>query len=360
MRRMSNKVGIGIVGFGYMGNVHYEITRNRDDVDVIGIYDIDEQKRNHASEMGLGVYSNMNELLHDENIDLVIVATPNDKHAEICMEALKSKKNVLCEKPAVMNLAEMKAVIDCAKENGCLFTTHHNRRWDKDYLVVKKALNEKVIGNPTTIVSQTFGQRGICFGWRAIPENGGGMLYDWGIHLIDQMLTLFPDNKVTGVYCRLRNILTPEVDDYFELELEFDNEIVSHISVGTFALQDTPRWFVFGDEGTLRLDDFSGEVGGIRRMIHDENGLERIKSYKQKGGHLGPSRTMAPLAKENIEEIDLPMIEIKGNEFYDNLVKAIHGECTQIVTHEEMIRDFEIMDAAFNSAKTKSRMNVSI
>lgn len=346
----------GIIGFGYMGNFHLNRSRVVAGIEVIAAYDIDENKCQDAIEENLKTYDNLDEFLANSDIELVIICTPNDVHAELAIRSLNAGKHVLCEKPATLTVEELTAVIDCAKSNNKLFTIHQNRRWDKDYKVVQEVVNNKKIGQVTTIISQTFGQRGVCFGWRADDTKGGGMLYDWGIHLIDQLLMLFEGQKVISVYARLRSILTPIVDDYFEVELEFENDIVAHIRVGTFALQETPRWFVFADKGTLKLDDFSGTKGGISKIKDNIRGFHRVVPNKA----LGPSRTMAHLEKENLEDISLPYVEDTPLEFYHNLVAVINGEEESIVTYDQMIRDMRIIESVFESNRIKQRINVEI
>lgn len=348
-------VKIGIIGFGYMGNFHLNKFEKMDEVEVVCAYDIDEQHLRDAEESGLKAFNNVEAFL-EENIDLVVISTPNDVHAELAIKALNAKKHVLCEKPATMNVDELEKVLECANKNDRIFTTHHNRRWDKDFLVVKNVVDNKLIGDITTIESKTFGQRGVCFGWRADMEKGGGMLYDWGIHLIDQLLELYPDKKIISVYARLRSILTPVVDDYFELEMEFEDDIVAHISVGTFALQDQPRWYVFGDKGTLKLDDFSGKKGGAAKIKDTVRGFKRIK----KSETLGPSRTMAHLEKENIETIELPEVSADEFAFHKNLINSIKGTETPEVTHVDMLRDMKVLEAAFLSDRRNERISVDI
>lgn len=348
-------VKVGIIGFGYMGNFHLNKFEKMDGVKVVSAYDIDEDRLSDARESKLDAYDDLEKFLRSE-IDLVVIATPNDVHAELSMAALNAGKHVLCEKPATMTVQELEDVLACAKKNDRIFTTHQNRRWDKDYLVVKEIVENKAIGDLTTIESKTFGQRGVCFGWRADPEKGGGMLYDWGIHLVDQLLMLFPNQKVISIYARLRSILTPIVDDYFELELEFENDVVAHISVGTFALQEQPRWFVFGDKGTLKLDDFSGTIGGAAKIKDVVRGFNRVK----KSANLGPSRTMAHLEKESIETLELPQTKEQTFTFHQNLLDAIGGSASTFVTHEQMIRDMKVIEAAFESSEKQEKLRVCI
>lgn len=348
-------IKVGIIGFGYMGNFHLNHFRGVEGVDVVSAYDIDSEKLLDAKDEGLLFFSSIDDFLR-QDLDLVVVATPNDSHKDLVLACLNSGKHCLCEKPVAMNVQELDEMIACAKKNNRIFTVHQNRRWDKDYLVVKEAVASGKIGDVTTIISQTFGERGVCFGWRAIPEKGGGMVYDWGIHLFDQLLMLFGEKKIVGVYARLRSILTPSVDDYFEVELEFEGDIVAHVAVGTFALQRLPRWFVFGDKGTLKLDDFSGEKGGISKIKDNIRKVKRVYACSSQG----PSRTMAHLEREDIEEIELPKVERDELYFHRNLVASISGRANVEVKFDEMRRGMLLIQAVFESSKKGEKVRVSI
>lgn len=349
-------VKAGIIGFGYMGHFHLKRSLEVEGIEVIATYDISEEKMQEAKSEGLLIFDTVDELLCLKELSLIIICTPNNFHKFYAIKALEAGKNVLCEKPATMNAEEAKEIVACADRNGKFFTVHQNRRWDKDYLVVKEVYASQEIGEFTTINSWTYGQRGVCYGWRADSISGGGMLFDWGVHLIDQILQLYAGHRIKKVYGRLVSVLTPVVDDYFEVKLIFDNDVCANISVGTFALQPTPRWFVFGDRGTLKLDDFSGTEGGVARIKGSVKGFESVKGHKS----LGPSRTMAHLEPENLETLVLPVIEDKTYEFYKNLVLAVRGEAEPCVKHEEVIRLMEVVDLIFKSSERGEMLTVDL
>ena len=336
----------GIIGFGYMGHFHLKRTRELGE-EVVAVFDIDEEKRREAEAEGMMAYDTLEAFLADDRIDLVYICTPNNVHAELSIAALDAGMNVMCEKPVTMNSRELEACIQAAERNHKIFVSHQNRRWDIDYLKVKKVVDSGDIGRITTIISRVYGQRGVCFGWRADPVQGGGMLYDWGIHLIDQMLCMFRGHKVVGIYADLKSILTPAVDDTFELDMRFDDETEAIIQVGTFSLQDLPRWFIYGDRGTMKLEDFSGVEGGMARIRENVSGFDSVF-----GKHdIGPSRTMAPLQPEYIEKLDIPDVDTDPTEYHKNLFAAVEGKAVPIVTWDEMRRDMKVIDAAFESAK---------
>lgn len=339
----------GIIGFGYMGHFHYDkMLAFPERIQAVAVYDIAETARAEAVEKGMWAYEDLEAFLN-EDLDLVIIATPNQWHAGYTIAAMRSGKHVVLEKPAVMNVKEMEDIIACEKETGRLFTVHHQRRHDMDFQIVSQIVKSGEIGNVTTIESRVMGERGVCFGWRADPEYGGGMLYDWGVHLIDQLLQLFEGQKVHSVHARLMSILTPAVDDYFELTMEFDKDVCARVLVTTFALEKLPRWFVFGDRGTLELQDFSGTIGSAKKIRQEIQGYESVLGKK----NLGPSRTMAPLAPEYLQNIKLPEPVEESMEYWKNLLDAVENGKTPEVKSEEILRVMKVVDCAFRSSQEK-------
>lgn len=344
----------GIIGYGYMGKWHHNRIGQIEGIEVTSACDILEARRGEAAQAGLAAFEDIGQFLA-QGLDLVIVATPNDAHSPCCIAALRAGCNVLCEKPVALNLAEFDRMIAVSRQAGKLFTVHQNRRWDADYLVVREAIRSGSIGNPVAIESRVHGERGVVFGWRAEPQAGGGMLYDWGVHLIDQILCMFPERRVTHVFARLKSVLTPLVDDYLKVEMLFDGGLEAHVEVGTFALQKMPRWFVYGDRGTLKLDDFTGKTGGLSK-IRREPGEDLHFDERHVGG---PSRTMAPLTPEDIVRLDIPAVEDRSLLFYRNLVGALRGTEKPAVTPESVRRTMAVIDAAFASGRRNNVVELS-
>lgn len=131
-------IGGAVIGYGGMGNFHAEKMQSVDGIRLVGVYDIDPERNRLAEERGIRAYASRAELLADPAVELVTVATPNDVHKEIVIDALAAGKNVICEKPVAMDSAELEEMIAAANRYGRLFTVHQNRRWDEDYLTVKK------------------------------------------------------------------------------------------------------------------------------------------------------------------------------------------------------------------------------
>ena len=222
------KIKLGVIGFGGMGKWHAQ-NAPRAGVEIAGVCDIAEEKQREAVQMGYKLYKTADELLADPEVNTVILTVPNYLHKEMCIKAAKAGKNVITEKPAAMNVQELDEMEAACREAGVFFTSHQNRRWDKDMLIVKKAYEEGLLGNIFTIESKLHSGNGYMHEWHLYKKYGGGMIYDWGVHLIDQILFMMLGVKVKSIYADIKNVLHEEVDDYFKIIMKMNNGITAHI-----------------------------------------------------------------------------------------------------------------------------------
>ncbi len=334
-----------IIGFGGMGSFHAQQIKQIDSIEVTGVYDINPQRVQAGVELGYKGYKSLEECLSDST-EVVIVATPNNFHKDISIEALKAGKHVICEKPVMMNSNELKEVLRVSMDTNRLFTVHQNRRWDKDYRIVKEAIDKKLIGTPFYIESRVQGSRGVPGDWRCVKEAGGGMLLDWGVHLLDQLLWMV-DSPVTEIYAHLLSVKFKDVDDNLKIMLKFQNGLSALIEVDTYTFIPLPRWHVSTDAGTLVINDWDCN-GKILKANMVEFKWEEGIVYTS----AGPTKTMAPRPVETIEELPLPIVEPDCKDYYANVAKAIRGEEKLIVTPAQAMRVMRIIDAVFESAKS--------
>ena len=164
----NKKIGFAVIGYGGMGSWHASTCADdfKDTAELIGIYDIKPERRAAAEAEGIHAFSSREELLADERIDLVTVATPNDVHKEIAIAAMAAGKNVISEKPVALSQEELEEMIAASKKYGKLFTVHQNRRWDPDFKCVQKILADNELGKVFRIESRVQGSRGIPGDWR--------------------------------------------------------------------------------------------------------------------------------------------------------------------------------------------------
>ncbi|HBQ63666.1 MAG TPA: gfo/Idh/MocA family oxidoreductase, partial [Clostridiales bacterium] len=279
---------LGIIGYGGMATWHHKNSGRVEGLTCTAAYDISPERLKVARESGLDTYSTLDSFLENGDFDIVLVATPNNFHKELAVAAMNSGRHVVCEKPVAMSSAELQEMMDAAEKNRVIFTVHQNRRWDKDFLIVKKAIEDGLIGKPYTIESRVHGARGVIHGWRAYKVAGGGMILDWGVHLLDQIMFMIRE-RVVNVFARLHSIKTPEVDDYFKVILTFESGINAQVEVGTFCLKSLPRWYVNGDQGSIYINGWNADGGIIRTR---DSVMEWQEEIVQTAA--GPTRTMAP------------------------------------------------------------------
>ena len=345
---------IAIIGYGGMGGFHaekslrrYNDTNPEHILEVAGIYDINEERLKIAREKGFYCYSSAEEIWADESVTAVVIATPNDVHLPYVLAAAKAGKHIVVEKPAGLNLDEVRQMYDAAEAAGVLFTPHQNRRWDDDYLTVKNFVSSGELGRCYRIESRVMGANGIPGSWRKIPEQGGGMMLDWGVHLIDQMLC-FAEGKITSVFCTYSYEEGEPVEDGFNLEVKFESGLTYRIVVDTNCFFELPRWRMCCVDGTAAITNwrnFKVEGKATRCLIRKDDKLEGVSAGN------GFTKTMAARRSETVEEVEIPVIRGEKPAFYKNFVNAIMNGEPLIVKREQIERLFWIMEFAKRSAE---------
>ena len=347
---------IAIIGYGGMGSWHCRCIKDNFENDVVkGICDVRPERCELAKENGYHVYNSLDEILKDEEITLTVVATPNDSHKNIAIKCLKAGKNVVLEKPATLSAAEFEEVVQVANETGKVLTVHQNRRWDRDFNIVKSIYDKKLIGDIYMVETRVQGSRQYTHGWRSSKINGGGMVYDWGVHLIDQLLQMI-QSKVVSVYSNLFCIYADEVDDNFKVILKFENSIsvLMEVSMNCFILH--PRWHISGSIGTAKIENWDCE--GKITVINKEEELPWEEKIVYTAA--GPTRSMAPRPVHTVKEIPLPEVKTDLTEFYKNVFNAIDNKEELLVKHDETLRVLKIIDAIFESDRKGESIKCNI
>ena len=339
----NQKKNVVVIGYGGMGGWHTRFILQNGVVNLRGIYDIKPERAKLAEENGIHAYGSFEEVLADEAVDFVVIAVPNELHKPLAIEAMSRGKHVICEKPVTLSSADLQDIIDASHKYNRLFTTHQNRRWDVDYLMMKEVYHQGDLGDIFTIESRYHGSRGIPGDWRGQKEHGGGMIYDWGVHLIDQMVGIADDRKIEKIYCRCDHLTNDEVDDGFKLDLFFERGLVGHIEVSTRNFIALPRFFMAGMDGTAIINDWRDKTKVVLCKTWEENDVKPVVTAA------GLTKTMAPRDEKTTVTYEVERPDSDVHDFYRNFVKAIDGEEKQIVTHEQLMRVMRIMEAAFES-----------
>lgn len=349
---------MGIVGLGDMSRYHIWALEDKgyERVIIKGVYDINGEKYEFANKKGYHIYSSYEDMLSDDEIDIVLIATSNEVHKELSIKALEAGKNVLCEKPVTPTSAELLEIMSVAEKSGKVFTIDQNRRVNKDFVLMKRCVESGMIGKPYIIESSVDNENGMPSGWRTIKRLGGGMLLDWGVHLLDQLMYMY-DEKVVNVFCKMYKLQYPEVEDNFTLTITFESGLTAHIRVETNNFIKHPRWLVMGEKGTLKIDDWDcrGEVISTDEEMRWTDDViytsaETIKAQKPDG-----ERKTVKTELTAPEDFNDSITAV-----YEQMIDAIEKKAELTIKPEQALRVIKVMEAAFESSEKSEAIKTNI
>jgi len=234
---MSDTIRAGIAGYGLAGSVfHAPLIRACSRMEIAAVL----TSRDAPDRVG-----SVEELI--ERSDLVVIASPNRTHFPIAKAALESGKHVVVDKPFAITTGEADELIRLAADRDRVLTVFHNRRWDGDFLTVRKVLPKLGELSLFEVHWDRF-RPAIKQGWREVPEPGGGVLNDLGPHMIDQALLLFgmPDAVSADIMTQRPDA---QVDDYFDVALHYGKRRVS-LKCSSLVSDQRPRFAVHGSAGS--------------------------------------------------------------------------------------------------------------
>lgn len=278
---------------------------------------------------------------HASELDLVVVATPNNTHAPLTRAALNAGLHVVVDKPFAPDVGEARELVALARHGSRHLTVFQNRRWDNDFLTLKALLAGNELGTVHRFESRFERWRPEAKpGWKrsGAREDAGGILFDLGSHLIDQALRLF--GPVTRVYAELdRRYPDSEVDDDSFLAITHRNGVRSHLWMSSVAAQSGPRLRVLGGRGAFVKYGLDPQEDALRRGERPDTaaawGAEDPAGY----GWLG---TDAQRQRVPSQPGDYPR-------FYAEVAAALRGECAMPVDPLDAIASLEVIQAALRS-----------
>jgi scyllo-inositol 2-dehydrogenase (NADP+) len=280
-------------------------------------------------------------VLADEEIELVILATPHDTHRDLAVQAMAAGKHVVTDKVMCMDAGQAEEMIAASQKYGVMLSVFHNRRWDWDYLTVKKAIADGLLGTPYLFQVGIMSYRGPR-GWRGIKARSGGILYDWPAHFIDQALQLVQAN-VGSVFCEIkqRDTWDTDIGNYAKLLIRFSNDVLYQVAIGNLAAVPIPRWYVLGDQGGLvkyGLDPQEGPMREGRIETAGEDPADRAK--------------VVTMARGEREELILDSVRGSWTSYYENISDVLNQGAELAVKPQEALQAMQVYDAAMKSAET--------
>jgi len=266
----------------------------------------------HKSLPKVRVESDFTKVLKDPTIDLVVIATPNTTHYQLAKATLEAGKHVVVDKPFTVHSWESQDLIEIANRQKRIVTVYHNRRWDGDFLTVKKLLSEKTLGEVYLYEAHFHRYRPLPNPkrWKEDSALGAGILYDLGTHLIDQALQLFglPDTIDADILTQRPGAIA---DDYVHLTLKYGKKRVL-LKVSNLVCNPGPRYQIHGTQGSFLKNGMAPQE---QDLLAGKNPLDKSwgQSREEDDGILSI----------NQQHIRLPTIPGNYATFYKSLVKAI-------------------------------------
>lgn len=340
------QINAGVIGFGLSGKIfHAPFLHTHPG---FRLRKIVERKGAESKKLYpyVEVVQDYKNLIKDKELDLIVVCTPNASHFSMVKESLKAGKHVIIEKPFTPTAKEADELIKIAKKVKKNIFVYHNRRWDGDFMTIKKIIDENILGSIYEYEAHfdRFTPEIDASQWRDKDMPGSGILFDLGAHLIDQAMYLFghPKKLKADIQAQRKNSL---VDDYFRLELEYP-ELNVILTAGMLVKELGPRFTIKGHKGTYKKPGIDPQEDALKTglMPGSENWG---KEDKKEWGVMDATFD----GKHCVCQIETLPGNYMG--FYDNVYDAIVHNAELIVKPEEARNVIKIIEMAFaDSEKT--------
>jgi predicted dehydrogenase len=274
-------------------------------------------------------------------LELVVVATPNRAHAELARAAIDSDLAVVVDKPLTPQAEQARQLVRDARARGVFLSVFQNRRWDGDFLTVRRLLREGALGNVVRFESRFDRWRPQPKGgWRESgdPAEGGGLLLDLGSHLVDQALQLFGPARL--VYAELdRRRAGVEADDDAFVAIAHESGVRSHLGMTALAGQPAPRFRVLGDRAAyVKHGVDPQEEQLLAGMRPGDAGFG--EEAETRWGKLGAGDQTRRVPTERGDY----------GRFYEGVAAALRGDAPPPLDPEDAVAALTVLDAARASA----------
>ena len=350
------EIGVGVIGFGLGGRVFHAPFVSA--VRGLRLAAIQQRKGDEAAKAWptAKIVRSLDDLLADNSIELVVVSTPNETHFALARQALEAGKHVVIDKPFAATSEEALELGRLAKSKGLLAIPFHNRRWDGDFLTVKKMLAEQAVGRLVTYESHFDRFRPVPREntWKEAENPANGMLFDLGPHLVDQVLTLFgPPAAITASVRADRD--QTAIEDAFDITLHYPGAngkgLLAHCRTSYLACDNAPRFLLHGTKGSFRKHGLDPQepalVGGARVPTLGSQQVW-LQEDKSAWGTLTVAPNPADPATLVTRQVKTELGDYRG--FYANVRDAILGTAPLAVTPEDGYRVIRLLELARESS----------
>ncbi len=325
-----------VIGYGFAGrSFHAYLVGLTPGLQLHGIASRNAETREKILARGdCKAYESFDQAIADADVDLVVIASPNDQHAPQAIAALRAGKHVVVDKPMCLSVADCDAMIAASQSSGKLLTVFHNRRWDGDFQTAQKVMNDGRLGEVKWI-ELNWGRWGAYRSWRGQKASGGGRFWDLGAHLLDQMLIFYKDYAPQSVYLRKQyDFSDADVESEAMCVLTFEGNRTGIIDTSSVMAVAKPRFYLRGLQATFQKFGVDPQE---KHMI--EGDIDAAREDAELFGIIGDGHS----------ETRVPTMPGRWRSFYENVALAINGEAELAVKPEQVRRALVIFEAALKS-----------
>ncbi|MDR3495889.1 MAG: Gfo/Idh/MocA family oxidoreductase [Ancalomicrobiaceae bacterium] len=360
------EIGVGLIGFGLGGRVFHAPFANA--VNGLRLTAVLQRQGEESARAypAAQIVRTLDDMLANKAIELVVVTTPNATHVELAKQALEAGKHVVIDKPFATTSEEALGLSQLASSKGLLAVPFHNRRWDGDFLTVKKLIVEQALGRLVSFESHFDRFRPIPRGgvWQEAENPANGMLFDLGPHLVDQALALFglPDTIVASVRSDRDG---SEIEDAFDITLSYPGAngkgLLVHCRTSYLACDNSPRFLLHGTRGSFRkhgLDPQETAVVGGATVPKLGSPDVWLQEDEPAWGTLTVAPNPAAPARLVESRVKTEIGDYRG--FYANVRDAILGTAPLALTAEDGYRVIRLLELARQSSAEGRRLKVEL
>jgi predicted dehydrogenase len=344
-------IGLAVVGYGPYGGMGYHhgsAAQATPGLELVAACDESAERRKVAETEfpGVRTYSTVAELVRDDDVEVVVVATPPVLHAGITLELLRAGKHVACEKPLCFTVEEADHVLKTARAHERTLTVNQSRRWDADFVAIRRAVGSGLLGELFNVETFVGGFEHPCRAWHSEESVSGGAVFDWGSHHLDWILLLMGDtpsvveaNGHKRVWHDVTNL------DQLRVRLRWSDGREAEFVDSSVAGVRRPKFYLQGTEGTL--------AGWYRPLVFER--LEPGVGYVAERAHHAEAPAELTLARyeggSGVSETHLPVAAPEAFAFHRNLADHLALGEPLAVTPVAIRRVVVLLEIAHRSAQ---------
>ncbi len=343
---LSTPIEVGIAAFGMSGSVfHAPLLSTHPDFYLSTIVER-HREDSLAKYPKCHILRSFEEMIQRNSIDMVVVNTPDRTHFDYVKMALEAGKHVVVEKPFTITAQEAEKLTALAKTTGKMLSVFQNRRWDNDFLTVRRILDQKLLGRLVSyeVNYDRFRPEITPNTWKENATDSEGLLYGLGSHLIDQAMLLFGDPS--WVFADLRVLRSGgEVDDSIEIHLGYDNlKVILRSSY--LVASPGPHFALHGTAGSFIKYGMDPQEEALK-----EGGLPNEEGWGVEDDNLGGTL----LTRIDGLQIAGRITSVPGNYlgFYDNISSVLQQKGTLAVTADQVTRVMQVIEACQTSSRDR-------